>query len=77
MFELINTILIAAGSPSTVWQFGLAALGAGIGIGLIGMKAAEATGRNPGAANDIRTLAIILAALIEGAFLLTIILGKG
>ena len=28
----------------------LAALGAGLGIGLLGSKAAEATGRNPGAA---------------------------
>ena len=28
---------------------GLAALGSAVGVGLIGMKAAEATGRNPGA----------------------------
>ena len=42
---------------------GLAALGSAIGVGLVGMKAAEATGRNPGAAGDIRTQAIIFAAL--------------
>lgn len=47
---------------------GLAAIGAGIGIGLIGGKAAEATGRNPGASGAILTIAIILAALVEGAF---------
>lgn len=47
---------------------GMAAIGAGIGIGLIGGKAAEATGRNPGAAGPILTIAIILAALVEGAF---------
>lgn len=51
-----------------------AALGAAIGIGLLGMKAAEATGRNPGAAADIRTLAIILAALIEGIVFFAIFL---
>ncbi len=45
---------------------GLAALGSAIGVGFIGMKAAEATGRNPGAAGQIRNIAIILAALAEG-----------
>ena len=72
MLELIN--LLAA---QTIWQFALAALGAGLGIGMIGMKAAESTGRNPGAAKDILTISIITAALIEGAFLLTIIMGSG
>ena len=48
-----------------------AALGGTIGIGLLGGKAAEATGRNPGAAGPILTLAIILAALIEGIFILS------
>lgn len=49
----------------------LAAIGGGIGIGLLGSKAAEATGRNPGAATPILVLSIILAALIEGIFILT------
>jgi len=49
-------------------QSGLAAIAAGVGIGLIGSKAAEATGRNPGASGQILTLSIILAALVEGAF---------
>ncbi len=48
-----------------------AALGGGLGIGLLGSKAAEATGRNPGAAQQILVLAIILAALIEGIFILS------
>lgn len=47
-------------------HIGLAAIGAAIGVGLIGFKAAEATGRNPGAAGAIRNIAIILAALAEG-----------
>ncbi len=53
---------------------GLAALGSAVGVGLIGMKAAEATGRNPGAAAAIRTQAIILAALAEGIVFFAIFL---
>ena len=49
----------------------LAALAGGLGIGILGSKAAEATGRNPGAATPVLTIAIILAALIEGIFILT------
>jgi F-type H+-transporting ATPase subunit c len=55
---------------------GLAALGSAIGVGLIGMKAAEATGRNPGAAGQIRNIAIILAALAEGITFFAIFLEK-
>ena len=50
----------------------IAALGCGLGIGLIGFKATEATGRNPSAGADILKLAIILAALIEGLFIITV-----
>ena len=49
----------------------MAALGAGLGIGILGSKAAEATGRNPGAATPILVIAIILAALAEGVFILS------
>ena len=49
----------------------LAALGAGLGIGILGSKAAEGTGRNPGAATPILVISIILAALIEGVFILS------
>lgn len=45
---------------------GLAALGSAIGVGIVGAKAAEATGRNPGAFGNILVIAIILAALAEG-----------
>lgn len=50
---------------------GLAAVGGGIGIGFLGRGAAEATGRNPGAATPILVISIILAALIEGIFILS------
>jgi F-type H+-transporting ATPase subunit c len=48
----------------------MAALGAGLGIGILGAKAAEATGRNPGASTAILVNAIIFAALAEGVFIL-------
>ena len=57
-------------------HIGLAAIGSAIGVGIIGMKAAEATGRNPGAAGQIRNIAIILAALAEGIVFFAIFLGK-
>lgn len=53
-----------------------AALAAAVGIGILGSKAAEATGRNPGAAGNILTLSIILAALIEGIVFFSIFLAK-
>ena len=55
---------------------GLAALGSAIGVGLVGAKAAEATGRNPGAAGPIRTQAIIFAALAEGIVFIALFLGN-
>ena len=48
-----------------------AAIAGGLGIGILGAKAAEATGRNPGAATPILVISIILAALIEGIFILS------
>ncbi len=56
---------------SKAFAVALAALGGGIGIGILGSKAAEATGRNPGAATPILVVSIILAALIEGIFILS------
>lgn len=54
---------------------GIAALGAGIGVGMIGAKATESIARQPEAAGDIRTAMIITAALIEGAALFAIVVG--
>ena len=52
---------------------GLAVIGAGLGIGLIGGKAMESIARQPEATGDIRTLTIMTAALIEGAALFAIV----
>ena len=53
---------------------GLAVIGAGIGIGNVGSKAMEAIARQPDAAGDIRSNMILMAALVEGAALIAIIL---
>ncbi|MFT7587888.1 MAG: F-type H+-transporting ATPase subunit c [Limisphaerales bacterium] len=52
---------------------GLAAVGAGIGIGRIGGSAVEAMARQPEAEGMIRTNMIIAAALVEGAALFAIV----
>lgn len=55
---------------------GIGAGSAAIGVGLIGAKAVEAVGRNPGAFGNILTLGIIAMALAEGLGILAFILGK-
>ncbi len=42
-----------------------AGLGGAIGVGMVGAKAAEAVGRNPGAFGQILTISIIGMALAE------------
>jgi F-type H+-transporting ATPase subunit c len=54
---------------------GIAAMGAGIGVGQIGKGAVEAIARQPEALNDIRSNMILTAALVEGAALFAIIVG--
>jgi F-type H+-transporting ATPase subunit c len=57
--------VVKAGMTGSI-HVGLAALGAAIGVGLIGMKASEAVGRNPGAATPILVQAILSTAFAEG-----------
>lgn len=54
---------------------GIAALGAGIGVGLIGSRAMESIARQPEAVGDIRSNMILTAALVEGAALFAIVVG--
>ena len=54
---------------------GLAAIGAGIGIGMIGGKAADGVARQPEAGSDIRTNMLLTAAFVEGAALFAIVVG--
>jgi F-type H+-transporting ATPase subunit c len=53
-----------------------AAAGAAIGVGMIGMRASEAVGRNPGAATKILVQAILSTAFAEGIVFFAIFLVK-
>jgi F-type H+-transporting ATPase subunit c len=55
---------------------GLAALGAAIAVGLIGMKASEAVGRNPGASTKVMVQAILAIAFAEAIVFYALFLVK-
>jgi F-type H+-transporting ATPase subunit c len=55
---------------------GLAGLGSAIGVGLVGMKASEAVGRNPGAFGKVITLAVLGMALAEAIVFYALFLVK-
>ncbi len=53
---------------------GLTVVGAGLGIGWIGSRMTESMARQPEIAGNIQTAAIILAALIEGVALFSLVI---
>ena len=69
---MINLLAEITGSI----QGGLGCLGAAIGVGLVGFKAAEAVGRNPGASTKILVQGIIGMALAEAVAFYALFLGK-
>jgi len=74
--DLLNVILLdALANAGGAIGAGLAAVGAGIGIGQIGKGAVEAIARQPEASNDIRANMILTAALVEGVALFGVIVG--
>ena len=66
--------LAQAGSANGSITLGLAGAGAGIGVGLVGLGAAQAVGRNPGAFGNILTISIIGMALAEAIAIYALIL---
>ena len=54
-----------------------AALGAAVGVGMIGKGASEAVGRNPGAATKILVQAILSTAFAEGIMFFALFLWNG
>jgi F-type H+-transporting ATPase subunit c len=63
MLEILP--MLAATEPGPMLPLAFAGLGAGIGVGFCGGKAAEAVGRNPGAFGNILVMAILGMALSE------------
>ncbi len=67
----MNSLLLAAeaaaaaGGVTGNLPLAVAGAGAALGIGMIGAKAVEAVGRNPGASGKVLTLSIIGMALAE------------
>jgi F-type H+-transporting ATPase subunit c len=55
---------------------GLAALGAALSVGLIGMKATEAVGRNPDASTKILVQSILAIAFAEAIVFYALFLVK-
>ncbi len=68
--ELLPLLAELTGSVS----LGLAGTGAGIGVGLVGLGAAQAVGRNPGAFGKILTISIVGMALAEAIAIYGLIL---
>jgi F-type H+-transporting ATPase subunit c len=55
---------------------GLAAFGAAIAVGIIGMRAAEAVGRNPEASTKVLVQSILAIAFAEAIVFYTLFLVK-
>jgi F-type H+-transporting ATPase subunit c len=55
---------------------GLAAIGAALGVGLIGMKASDAVGRNPDASTKILVQSILAIAFTEAIVFYALFLAK-
>jgi F-type H+-transporting ATPase subunit c len=57
-------------------HIGLAAFGAAIAVGIIGMRAAEAVGRNPEASTKVLVQSILAIAFAEAIVFYTMFLVK-
>ena len=71
METLYASVLSAIG-----WILGLAFLGIGIGLGLLGSKVAEAVGRNPETKDDVvrSTMTVVLAIVVLFVMLLAVVI---
>ena len=55
-------------------HIGLAALGAALAVGIIGMKASEAVGRKPGSSTKVMVQSILAIAFAEAIVFYTLFL---
>lgn len=65
--DIYSSVLSALG-----WMIGLAFLGVGIGLGLLGAKVAESVGRNPETKDDVvrSAMTVVLALVVMVVLLL-------
>lgn len=74
--SVLNTILLdGVANAGGAIGAGIAALGAGVGVGQIGKGALEAMARQPEIMSDLRSNMILAAALVEGVALFGVIVG--
>jgi len=74
--SVLNTILLdGTANAGGAIGAGIAALGAGVGVGQIGKGALESMARQPEIMNDLRSNMILAAALVEGVALFGVIVG--
>lgn len=75
ILETLPMIAQAASGPGVAtYAMPIAGAAAALGIGFIGGKAAEATGRNPGAAGQILTISVLGMALAEAIAIYALVL---
>ena len=79
--SLLNSIPLAEGMADLMMYkvgaaigAGLTIIGVGLGLGRLGGSAMEAIARQPEATGDIRGGMILMAALVEGTALLSLII---
>jgi F-type H+-transporting ATPase subunit c len=73
---MITAIAEVAGGMTGSIQGAFGCLAAAIGVGLVGAKAVESVGRNPGASGKILVQSIIGMALAEAVAFYALFLGK-
>lgn len=67
MEAVLGSTLSAVG-----WMLGLAMLGIGIGLGILGSKVAESIGRNPDTKGDVTSAVMVVILAVAIMFLLLI-----
>jgi F-type H+-transporting ATPase subunit c len=69
-----QTVILSGTGIGSCLGMALSLIGAGFGLGKIGSAALEAMARQPEAANKVQTAMIIVAAMLEGATLASVVL---
>jgi F-type H+-transporting ATPase subunit c len=70
----IHTVSFSGAALGAGLGMALSIIGAGYGLGRIGSAAVESMARQPEAAGQIQTAMIIVAAMLEGATLASVVL---
>jgi F-type H+-transporting ATPase subunit c len=70
----IHTAVLSGATVGATLGMGLTIIGAGLGLGRIGASAMEGMARQPEVAGSIQTAMLIIAAMLEGATLASVIL---